>query len=166
MQQMTTVPGATTFPLEPPQKNSVSELGVTFWGSPLFLVFLGHSHVRGAPTLNFGPISTKFGGTVRAIKKMTQKDHPENNWEPIIVSLVQFENDFNTLTKMLYWARMGGWISYLRPDQFLDHLTVMINQSSSAALLINKTGSANALPRYAFQKVKADNLEMPRRWWK
>ena len=64
-----------------------------------------------------------------------------------VVRLVQYENDFNTQTKMLYWARMGGWISYLRPDQFLDHLTVMINQSSSAALLINKTGSANALPR-------------------
>ena len=29
----------------------------------------GHSHVRGVPTLNFGPISTKLGGTVRAIKK-------------------------------------------------------------------------------------------------
>ena len=35
----------------------------------------GHSHVRGAPALSFGPISTKLGGTVRAIKKMTQKDN-------------------------------------------------------------------------------------------
>ena len=35
----------------------------------------GHSHFRGATTLNFGPISTKLGGTVRAIKKMTQKDN-------------------------------------------------------------------------------------------
>ena len=78
----------------------------------------------------------------------------------LVVSLVQFKNDFNSRTKILYWARMGGWISYLRPDQFLNHLTVMINQSSSAAILINKTGSVNALPRYAFQKVKADNANI------
>ena len=58
-----------------PQKISVSELGVIFWGSPLFLAVFGHSHFRGATTLNFGPISTKLGGIVRAIKKMTQKDN-------------------------------------------------------------------------------------------
>ena len=52
-----------------PKKISVSELGVIFWGSPLFLAILGLCHDRGATTLNFGPISTKFGGTVRAIKK-------------------------------------------------------------------------------------------------
>merc|ERR1719150_1963202 len=50
-----------------PKKFSVSELGVIFWGSPLFLAIFGHSHVRGATTLNFGPISTKLGGIVRAI---------------------------------------------------------------------------------------------------
>ena len=55
-------------------KFSVSEVGVIFWGSPLFLAVFGHSHVRRATTLNFGPISTKLGGIVRAIKKMTQKD--------------------------------------------------------------------------------------------
>ena len=33
------------------------------------------THFRGATTLNFGPISTKLGGIVRAIKKMTQKDN-------------------------------------------------------------------------------------------
>ena len=58
-----------------PKKFSVSGLGVFFWGSPLFLAVFGHSHVRGATTLNFGPISTKLGGIVRAIKKMTQKDN-------------------------------------------------------------------------------------------
>ena len=58
-----------------PQKISVSELGVIFWGSPLILAVFGHSHVRGVPTLNFGPITTKLGGTVRAIKKMTQNDN-------------------------------------------------------------------------------------------
>ena len=52
-----------------------NELGVIFWGSPLFLAVFGHSHVRRATTLNFGPISTKLGGIVRAIKKMTQKDN-------------------------------------------------------------------------------------------
>ena len=51
------------------KKNSVSELGVIFWGSPLFLAVLGHSHVKGISTLNFGQISTKLGRTVRVIKK-------------------------------------------------------------------------------------------------
>ena len=41
----------------------------------LFLAVFGHRRVRGATTLNFGPISTKLGGIVRAIKKMTQKDN-------------------------------------------------------------------------------------------
>ena len=50
-----------------PKKISVSELGVIFWGSPLFLAVFGHSHFRGATTLNFGPISTKLRGTVWAI---------------------------------------------------------------------------------------------------
>ena len=54
-----------------PKKIIVSELGVIFRGSPLFLAVLGLCHDRGVPTLNFGPISTKLGGTVRAIKKMT-----------------------------------------------------------------------------------------------
>ena len=35
----------------------------------------GLCHDRGISTLNFGPISTKLAGTVRAIKKMTQKDN-------------------------------------------------------------------------------------------
>ena len=56
-----------------PKKISVSELGVIFRGSPLFLALSGHSHVRGISTLNFGPISTKLGGTVRAIKKWPRR---------------------------------------------------------------------------------------------
>ena len=48
--------------------------------------------------------------------------HPENNWGPIIDNLVQFEEDFNSQTKM--WVRSGG-DGYLRPVQFLDHLTVI-----------------------------------------
>ena len=66
-----------------PKKISVSKLGVIFWGSPLFLALLGHSHVRGVPTLNFGPISTKLGGTLRVNKKMTQNDNrpgPSRNY--------------------------------------------------------------------------------------
>ena len=58
-----------------PKKISVSGLGVIFWGSPLFLAVFGHSHFRGATTLDFGLISTKLRGTVRAIKKMIQKDN-------------------------------------------------------------------------------------------
>ena len=58
-----------------PKKNSVSELGVIFWGSHLFLAVLGLCHDRGISTLNFCQFSTKVGGTVRAIKKMTQNDN-------------------------------------------------------------------------------------------
>ena len=58
MEQMTTIPGATTFPLEPPPK----KIPVTFWGSRLILAVLGLCHDRGIGTLNFGPISTKLGG--------------------------------------------------------------------------------------------------------
>merc|ERR1711978_727044 len=39
--------------------------------------------IRGATTLNFGPISTKLGGIIPAIKKMTQKDNgpgPSRNY--------------------------------------------------------------------------------------
>ena len=58
-----------------PQKISVSKLGVIFRGSPPFLALSGHSHVRGISTLNFGPFSTKLGGTVQAVMKMTQNDN-------------------------------------------------------------------------------------------
>ena len=58
-----------------PKKFSVSELGVIFGGSPLFLAVLGLCHERGISTLNFGPFSTKLGGNVRAIKKMTPNDN-------------------------------------------------------------------------------------------
>ena len=75
MRHITSLPGATTFPVGQSQKNSVSELGVIFRGSPLFLALSGHSHVRGISTLNFGPFSTKLGGTLRAIKKKTQNDN-------------------------------------------------------------------------------------------
>ena len=58
-----------------PKKNSVSEQWVIFWGPPLFLAVAGLCHDRGISTLNVGPFSTKLGGTVRAIKKMTQNDN-------------------------------------------------------------------------------------------
>ena len=62
-----------------PKKFSVSRLGVIFWGSPLFLAVF--RRVRGATTLNFGPISTKLGGTVWAIKKMKDNGHgPGRNY--------------------------------------------------------------------------------------
>ena len=58
-----------------PEKISVSELGFIFLGSPLFLAVLGLCHDRGISTLNFGQISMKLGGTVRAIQKMTKNDN-------------------------------------------------------------------------------------------
>ena len=57
------------------KKISVSEPRVTFWGSPLFLAVLDLCHFRGISTLNFGPFSTKLGGTVQAVMKMTQNDN-------------------------------------------------------------------------------------------
>ena len=38
------------------------------------------------------------------------------SYQKVIISLVQFEQDFNTRTKMF---------GYIRPDQFLDRLTVI-----------------------------------------
>ena len=58
-----------------PTKNSVSELGVIFWGSPLFLAVSGLCHCLRRSTLNFGPFSTKLGVTVQAIKKGTHNDN-------------------------------------------------------------------------------------------
>ena len=54
-----------------PEKISVSKLGVIFRGSPLFLALSGHYHVRGISTLNFGPFSTKLGGTVQTVRMTT-----------------------------------------------------------------------------------------------
>ena len=52
--------------------------------------------------------------------------HPKNNWGPIIDDLVQFEEYFNIRTEL--------WLSgYLRPDQFLDHLTVIKTILNKAA---------------------------------
>ena len=56
------------FPIRTTQKISISELGIIFRGSSLFLAVSGHSHFRGISTLNFGQFSTKLDGTVRAIK--------------------------------------------------------------------------------------------------
>ena len=39
------------------------------YGSPRFLTILGHTHLASKSTLNFGPSSTKPGGTIRVIKK-------------------------------------------------------------------------------------------------
>ena len=39
-------------------------------------------------------------------------------------NLVQFEEDFNSGTKKLRWSSPGSGC-YLRPVQFLDHLTVI-----------------------------------------
>ena len=49
--------------------------------------------------------------------------HPENHGGLLIDNLVQFEEDFNSRTKKLRSSPVG--IGYVRPDQFLDHLTVI-----------------------------------------
>ena len=56
-----------------PQKNFRFWARGHFLGSPLFFAVLGLCHDRGISTLNFGPISTKLGGTVRAIKKWPRR---------------------------------------------------------------------------------------------
>ena len=59
-----------------PQKYSVSEVWVIFWpirSSTKSLLYVS--------TLNFGPWSTKLGGTVRAIKNITHNDNgPSRNY--------------------------------------------------------------------------------------
>ena len=53
-----------------PKKISVSELGVIFLGlTPVFWPFLAIPTLEVQLPLLFGPISTKLGGIVRAIKK-------------------------------------------------------------------------------------------------
>ena len=86
-----------------PQKISVSELGVIFWGSPLFLAVLGLCQDRGAPTLNFGPISMKFGGTVRAIKKW-----PRRTTDPVRPELRR-NGRFYVRPKSDFWPKNGSY---------------------------------------------------------
>ena len=84
------------------------EVGVIFRGSPLFLALSGHSHVRGISTLDFGPFSMKLGGTVRAIKKMTQNDNgpsPGRNYR---------ETGVFTLGRKVFF-----WLSIPELQQFL-----------------------------------------------
>ena len=75
---------------------------VIFQGSPLFLALLGLCRFISISTLNFGLFSTKLGGTVRAIKKMTQNDNgpgPGRNYE---------ETDVFTFgRKMVFGLKMG-----------------------------------------------------------
>ena len=89
-----------TFPIwTTPKKISVSELGVIFWGSPLFLAVLGHSHFRGISTLNFGPFSTKLGGTVRAIKKW-----PRMTMDPIRAGISE-KRPFLHSAEVFFWSK-------------------------------------------------------------
>ena len=47
-------------------------------------------------------------------------------------NLVQFEEDFNSRTEKLRVVLVArGWLSQTRPDQFLDHLTVMTNYTAA-----------------------------------
>ena len=99
-----------------PKKISVSELGVIFWGSPLFLAVFGHRRVRGATTLNFGPISTKLGGTVRVIKKMTQKDNGpgrgQNYGETGVFTFIDIMAARKTIV-FLIGSLLMGWVVWI-----------------------------------------------------
>ena len=74
MGHITSIPGATTFPFGPPQKFRLQAMGHFLGLSPVFGRF-GHSHFAILSVLNFGPLSTKLGGTVGAIKKITHNDN-------------------------------------------------------------------------------------------
>ena len=58
-----------------PKKISVAKVGVIFRGSSWILAILGQCLIAVISTLNFGPWSTKLGGTVRATKKITHIDN-------------------------------------------------------------------------------------------
>ena len=64
--------------------------------------------------------------------------HPENNWGPVIDTLVQFEEDFNSRTEK--WSGPVQW-GYLTPDQFLVHLTVITTFNSSQIFEIHPSTS-------------------------
>ena len=66
------------------------------------MAVLGLCHDRGISTLNFGPFSTKLGGTVRAIKNKAQNDNgPCSDWN-------YGETDVFTFgRKVFFWSKMG-----------------------------------------------------------
>ena len=87
--------------IDHPKKISVSELWVIFRGSPLFLDVLGLCRFRGISTPNFGQLSMQLGGTVRAIKKMTQNDNGPG------LGQKYGEWPFNVRLKSVFWAKIA-----------------------------------------------------------
>ena len=68
--------------------------------------------------------------------------------------MVQFEEDFNSQNEM--WSGVG-WGGYLRPDQFLDHLTVIIIVSlkiwlRAQMIYEKKTAAATSGRRKVFRR--------------
>ena len=129
---MTTIPGAPTFPSEPPPKKSRFRARGHFWGSPLFLAVFGHSHVRRATTLNFGPISTKLEGIVRVIKKNDPEGQrtrsgpelrrngrfyvrPKSGFWPKKWVLPQKNHPKMTLSLLIIWAKALFFFEQLFP---------------------------------------------------
>ena len=74
-----------------------------FRGSPLVLAVSGLCHFISIRTLNFVPFSTKLGGTVQAINKMTKNDNgvgPSQNYGETTV--------FTFSRKVFFlWLKMG-----------------------------------------------------------
>merc|ERR1719342_294890 len=73
---MTTIPGAQTFPSEPPPKKfSVSELGSFFGAHPCFWPFLAIPTLEGQLPLILVRFQRNSGESSGPSKKMTQKDN-------------------------------------------------------------------------------------------
>ena len=80
--------------LTTPNKFSVSELYVIFWGSSQFLAISGYSHFAIISTLNFEPLSTKLGGTALG---------PSKRWPTMTTDPVQ-----KGITEKRSFLRLAG----------------------------------------------------------
>ena len=68
-------------------------------------------------------------------------------WSPNNMNPVQFQEDFNTLIKMS--DGVGGWMGYLIPNQFLDHLVIKNYRTwSSCQKLKKKTRKSRLFPAF------------------
>ena len=83
-----------------PQKISVSELGVIFWGSPLFLALLGHSHVKAISTLNFGPFQQNLMETSGPSKKGPRMT------TVLVRAEIMEKRPFLRLAESVFWPKM------------------------------------------------------------
>ena len=70
-----------------PKKIPFPSEGSFFGAHPIFLAVFGHSYIRGVPTLNFGLISTKLGGTyILLVDVSTNCEVFIGHWLPLSVT--------------------------------------------------------------------------------